>query len=510
MSTITRDRSERPGRRRLPRRRAMAVSAVVMAGLQASTGLSAARADRQPAGAKLDWHLCASAAKEWPIKDDTRTECAELTVPLDYGKPEGRKITLAVSRVRASDPTARATPLAFVLGGPSFSNISDPASATRRGLGSLNTRHDFVGLDLRGTGYSDHVSCDSPQLPEPAPTTPEKDVLKAAFASQAEFNTRCAAADPDFVRQLTPENVARDIDRLRSALGSRKVNFYGASFGTAVGMAYRSLFDARTERMWLDSVMPPTRHWPTMDGATEAVGEEAVASFVAWLARHDATYRLGADETGVRRRLGTLRNDLDKEPRVSGDTRLDGNWVAGQVARPRDEWSDAARSLVAVLKGGAPPTEPTAEAPTARRRPVFGLGGPRSGPNYLQYNAVFCNADASSRDFEALWAAREARRRADPLTGGTQFSVWCADWPLDSPAVTPSRGDSALQLSGHLYEGVTPYAWAEQAKVATGGALLTVLDDGHASLPSSPCAEKAVTFFRTGRKAEGTCRSAAD
>ncbi|WP_009999673.1 alpha/beta hydrolase [Streptomyces clavuligerus] len=76
---------------------------------------------------------------------------------------------------------------------------------------------------------------------------------------------------------------------------------------------------------------------------------------------------------------------------------------------------------------------------------------------------------------------------------------------MNASAAKPAHGTSALQLSGHLYKGVTPYAWAEQARDATGGTLLTMLDNGHASLPSSPCAEKAVTFFRTGRTAGGTC-----
>ncbi|WP_190123838.1 alpha/beta fold hydrolase [Streptomyces inusitatus] len=503
---MTDHRSGRPGPTGVVRRRALAVSAVVLAGLQASTGLAAARDAGHPARTGLQWQLCSTAAVEWPIKNDTRTECAELTVPMDYQKPEGRKIKIAVSRVRATHRTAHKAPIVSVLGGPGFSNISDSASMTQRGLATLNTDHDFIGLDLRGSGYSDHVACEEKPMTEPAPTAPEKRVKKAVFDQQAEFNNRCAAVDPKFVRQITPENAARDIDRLRAALGVERISFYGASFGTAVGMAYHSLFDRRTERMWLDSVMPPTRHWPTMDAETEAVGRGSTAPFVTWLAQRDAEYHLGADESTVRGRLGDLRDELEREPRTGGGVRLDGYWAVEQFNRPREEWDAAAKNLVAVRDGGTPPT-PRAAAGTAASATVrpLGLGEPRSRFNVLQYNAMFCNTAPASRGFGDLWAAREARRKADPLAGGTEFSPWCAKWPLNAQAAKPAHGDSALQLSGHRYEIVTPYAWAEQARDATGGALLTVLDDGHASLPSSPCAEKAVTFFRTGRKAEGTC-----
>lgn len=507
MSPMTDQRSEQPGPVRVARRRALAFSAVVLAGSQAGTGLAAAQDPGNPARTALKWQLCSTAAVDWPIKNDTRTECAELSVPLDYAKPEGRKVTIAVSRVKATDRKSREAPIVSILGGPGFSNITDSTSMTQRGLATLNTDHDLVALDLRGAGYSDHVVCADDPRTEPAPTAPEKKFKKADFDQQAEFNNRCAAVDPAFIRQITPENSARDIDRLRAALGAEKINFYGASFGTAIGMAYRSLFDRHTKRMWLDSVMPPTVHWPTMDGETEAVGKESTAPFLTWLAQRDAEHHLGAVESTVRRRLGDLRGELERKPRTGDGVRLDGNWVVEQVYRPQEEWGDAAKSLVAVRDGGTPPTPPAPRADTAAPAPVrpLGLSNPRSRFNSLQYNAIFCNTAPASRGFGELWAAREARRQADPLTGGNQFSPWCAKWPFKTPAAKPAYGNSALQLSGHLYEGVTPHVWAEQARDATGGTLLTLLDDGHASLPSSPCADKAITFFRTGRTAEGIC-----
>ncbi|MFE0423288.1 alpha/beta fold hydrolase [Streptomyces sp. NPDC058953] len=514
---MTDHRSEQSGPNGVVRRRALAVSAVVLAGLQASTGVVAAQGGERATGAGFRWQLCSAVKPGWPIKNDTRSECAELSVPMDYAKPGGRQIKIAVSRVKADRPKKSAAPMVSVLGGPGFSNISDPASMAQRGLAGLNTEHDFIGLDLRGSGYSDGIPCEQKPWPEPAPTMSEKDTQKVSFDHQAEYNKRCAAVDPEFVRQITPENAARDIDRFRAALGTEKINFYGSSFGTAIGMAYRALFDRRTERMWLDSPVPPTRHLPTMEADQEASSTEDTAPFVDWLAGRDAEYGWGADDAAVRGRLGELRGRLEKKPRTdAGGVRIDGHWVVGQAYRPREEWDQAAKDLVTVRNGGTPPTTPPASpatsptvppAATAEPAPVRPLAPeePRYLANALQWQAMFCNTDRASRGFADLWATRETRRAANPLTGGTHFSSPCAKWPLKAPAAEPAPGNSALQLSGHLYEFVTPYIWAEQARDATGGTLFTILNGGHADLPLTRCAEKAVDFFRTGRKAEGTC-----
>ncbi|MFD7055899.1 alpha/beta hydrolase [Streptomyces mirabilis] len=99
----------------------------------------------------------------------------------------------------------------------------------------------------------------------------------------------------------------------------------------------------------------------------------------------------------------------------------------------------------------------------------------------------------------------QARRTADPGLGGLYFTAWCADWPLHAPPTHVVRGHSPLQLSGHKDEDVTPYRWVQEAQKATGGALLTVQDDVHASLAQLPCVSKVLAFFRSGNTTNGTC-----
>ena len=50
--------------------------------------------------------------------EDPRQECALLTVPLDYSKPGGETIKIAVSRIQTADPAKRRGVMLFNPGGP--------------------------------------------------------------------------------------------------------------------------------------------------------------------------------------------------------------------------------------------------------------------------------------------------------------------------------------------------------------------------------------------------------
>src|SRR5438552_16592727 len=91
-------------------------------------------------------------------------QCATLHVPLDYSRPEGRQISLALIRKPVTDPSRRIGSLLMNPGGPGGSGVR-----FLRGIVSyaknLNTRFDLVSWDPRGVGASSAVTClDGPQL----------------------------------------------------------------------------------------------------------------------------------------------------------------------------------------------------------------------------------------------------------------------------------------------------------------------------------------------------------
>lgn len=99
--------------RTLTRRTALAACAVgLAASVAASVTGAAAGADRlgRYHAQRIDWHGCARGPGDETGRelDAAGAGRAEITVPLDYADPGGRTITVAISRIEATDTGHRA------------------------------------------------------------------------------------------------------------------------------------------------------------------------------------------------------------------------------------------------------------------------------------------------------------------------------------------------------------------------------------------------------------------
>ena len=83
--------------------------------------------------------------------------CATVLAPLDYAKPDGTAITLALAR-RAATATRRLGTLFINPGGPGGSGIDYVGYFNPDGLED----YDIVGWDPRGVGASTPVTCMGP------------------------------------------------------------------------------------------------------------------------------------------------------------------------------------------------------------------------------------------------------------------------------------------------------------------------------------------------------------
>jgi pimeloyl-ACP methyl ester carboxylesterase len=117
----------------------------------------------------------------------------------------------------------------------------------------LNERYDLVGFDPRGVNYSTKTDCTAGFSVAPGVTT--GDAARTGYDDEVAANQECRQTDPDSLSQLTALSVARDLDRIRAALGERTLNFIGVSWGTYLGVVYRSAFPRNVGRMFLDSVV---------------------------------------------------------------------------------------------------------------------------------------------------------------------------------------------------------------------------------------------------------------
>ncbi|MBB5074583.1 alpha/beta hydrolase [Nonomuraea endophytica] len=188
-------------------------------------------------------------------------ECATLEVPLDHARPQGERITLALTRMPARDPGKRLGSLVFNPGGPGATGLDFPRVLTRA-HDTLGERYDLIGYDPRGVGESSPVRCLTKEdlaIAFAADPTPDTDREKDdAFAAARKVATACEKAAGPLLPYLGTRNHARDLDRIRQALGEDKLTAFGLSWGGSLMATYADLFPGKVGRLVLDSPGNPT------------------------------------------------------------------------------------------------------------------------------------------------------------------------------------------------------------------------------------------------------------
>src|SRR3954465_11782219 len=114
--------------------------------------------------ARLRWSPCHAEA-------GPRFECAVAQVPLDYSAPRGGTISLALTRLPATDPSRRIGSLFLNPGGPGGSGVdyvlgAGPVLYTD----AVRARFDLVGFDPRGIMRSTPLRCFGSMDEWPPPT----------------------------------------------------------------------------------------------------------------------------------------------------------------------------------------------------------------------------------------------------------------------------------------------------------------------------------------------------
>lgn len=149
-------------------------------------------------------------------------------------------------------------------------------------------------------------------LPWPAPDGS----VDANMAAGKRVAEACARNGGEFVQHISTLNEARDLDRVRAALGERKVSVWGVSYGTYVTDAYLQLFPRRTDRVVLDSNDNPDpvlgeRAWLA---AFERGAEDNFPEFAEWASAPGNPDRLADTAAEVRPLFLKLAARLDREP----------------------------------------------------------------------------------------------------------------------------------------------------------------------------------------------------
>src|SRR5437870_8811549 len=188
-------------------------------------------------------------------------QCGTLQVPLDYSRPEGRTISLAVVRTQAKDKAARVGSLLVNPGGPGESGI-EYLRADISSPKNLIQRFDLVAWDPRGVAGSTPVTCvDGPQLDaylsiDSVLDDPQE--KQDAMQADKDFAAGCQRRSGDLLPFMDSASTARDMDQIRASLGDAKLTYLGFSYGTYIGQWYAHLFPTHVRALSLDGVVDPT------------------------------------------------------------------------------------------------------------------------------------------------------------------------------------------------------------------------------------------------------------
>ena len=462
MSLIQWDQSDDKQKKRGKVNRLVAVTAaaaVVVGGLVVAP---LAMADQSAPAAKhkeytpppIEWGAC-----ENPRLVDAGAQCGFVVVPLDYDKPNGEKIKLAVSRVTHKSPDDQAQgPMLVNPGGPGGSGLIYAifGDFVPNGAGD---DYDWVGFDPRGVGSSQPaLSCDPNfdgyNRPFYVPISPG--IENAWLKRSKNYAKDCKKAGGKLLDHMTTIEVAKDMDSIRKALGSEQINYYGFSYGTYLGQVYGTLFPERMRRVVFDGNVDPTRVWYKSNIDQDIAFDRNIKVYWEWVAKYDNIYHLGNTAAKVEKLYYSQLTKLLRKP-------------AGGKIGP-DEWTDIFLSSAYYVYGW----EDVANAFSAwvHNGDASGLldlyPPPGDDNGHAIYLAVVCT--------DAKWVTDYDRYRLDnwithikaPFTtwGNAWFNGPCLNWPAKShkPLNIDGSGVESALLINETLDSATPYPGALEVR----------------------------------------------
>ncbi len=175
--------------------------------------------------------------------------CASINLPENPEHPAGPSINIHFLRIKAVNARPQADPLVLIQGGPGGSSQM-MAYSLHRYFASVRQNRDLLFVDLRGTGESNPLNC--PGLDSITSSMSDKEALQ----TYQRLMLACAQNHGQRAPFYSTERAAADLDILRSRLGYKQFNFWGASYGTRVALKYAVNYPAFTRSLVLDGLAP--------------------------------------------------------------------------------------------------------------------------------------------------------------------------------------------------------------------------------------------------------------
>ncbi|MDT0331736.1 alpha/beta fold hydrolase [Nocardiopsis lambiniae] len=435
-----------------------------------------------------------------PLGDET-LECATLTVPMSRNGTDGETVRVALSRVPATG-TAEHT-LLVNPGGPGSAGRRWASYTHRRMSPELREVYDVVSFDPRGVGASTpSITCDPAYFDPPRPDGVPADAdAEAVLRADAEaYAAACAENTGPLLDHVRTEDTAHDMDAIRIALDLEEIDYLGYSYGSYLGTVYSALYPDRVRALVLDSVVGPDNPWYESNLRQSAALDRSARGFFEWVARHHASYGLGADAEEVEAAYYGLRSELARDPidGVVGPTELESSVIV--VAYSGGTWPAVAAALAdRIVDGDA----------TALKRLHAAYGETAESDNgYGGYLAVQCTDSRWPKDWATWRTDTEEVHDTAPFMAwhNTWYNAPCATWdaevedwfqvgygPYEHPAY---RGDALIvHATG---DGATPVEGSHALRNRLPGSALVIEEGGlthGVSLTGNACVDEIVRGY---------------
>jgi len=439
-----------------------------------------------------------------PCKDKPQMQCANVKVPLDYKKPGGKTITVAMAKV----PAANGKPIGSLFvnpGGPGESGIDLVSGADKIFSKALRDQYDIVGFDPRGVGSSTAVDCVSDAElgkyldSEFDLSTPEG--KKAEKAQAEKFAKGCKDKSGDLLAHVGTESAARDLDVLRGLVGDKKLNYFGFSYGTSLGGMYANLFPKKTGRLVLDGALDPQFGGARM-GYEQTIGFEKAFERYAEYCVKGGNCPLGSSVDAAKKKMRALFDQAFKKPFPTADPK-----------RPLNRNMLKYGVMLAMYSTAYRPYLDTGLSQLIKNNDGsfllgwYDLASGRQGGKFRNNSneartAINC-ADYPASSPSVTKRYQEKLKKEAPLFGagsGGEETDLCSLLPYhpkSNPGPYTAKGSAPIVVIGTRHDPATPYHWAQALhKSLSNSVLLTWEGDGHLAYSrAGSCIESPVDKY---------------
>ena len=449
----------------------------------------------------LTWSECKG-------KDRAGMQCANVKVPLDYKKPDGKTIAIAMLKV----PAKSGKPIGSLFvnpGGPGGSGIEEAARLSKSLKPEMLDKYDVVGFDPRGVDASSPVKCADTAALNAFFLDADYDLSTAKGRQEQRDAAKkiadgCEKRSGELLPHVGTESAARDMDVLRGLVGDKKLNYLGFSYGTELGGMYADLFPKKVGRMVLDGAVD------TQLGNARMLYEGTLSvdkSFGRYAKRcvDGGKCALGTTVKAAKKKMRALFDQAFKKPFPTSNpahplTRSN-LMVAVRWAMYKDEaWPRLDQALGKLIEKNDG-TE------------LMEMAGPQTsdGESNMMESLVAISCADYAKEPESVYAKYDKKlKKKASVFGGydpwmTKMIQVCTNLkyhPKADLGAFRAKGSAPIVVIGTKHDPATPYHWAKaMRRTLENSVLLTWEGDGHLAYGrSGACIENQVNaYLLTGR-----------